>query len=62
MTVKLSVLFFLKADQNADFAVTMKKMTLVKILKNTWLVLFAEIIVSDKECLILRNFGQALSC
>ena len=26
----------------------MKKMILVKILKNTWLALFAEIIVSDK--------------
>ena len=33
----------------------MKKTILVKILKNIWLVLCAEIIVSNKECLILRN-------
>ena len=33
----------------------MKKTILVKILKNTWLVLCAGIIVSNKECLILRN-------
>lgn len=49
------VFCFLKADQNADFVVMMKKMTLAKSLKNTWLVLFAEITVSDKECLILMK-------
>ena len=44
---KLLILFF-KTDGNTDSAVTMRKMILAKILKNTWLVLFAEIIVSDK--------------
>ena len=39
---------FLEADEKTDSAVTMKKMIPVKILKSTWLVLFAEIIVSDK--------------
>lgn len=45
-----------------DFAATMKKMTPAKILKNTWLALFAEIMVSDKgcECFILRDSEQAL--
>ena len=55
MTVKLSMFSFGRADQIADFVVTMKKMTLAKSLKNTWLVLFAEITVSDKECLILKK-------
>lgn len=38
-----------------DFAVTMKKMIPVKISKNTWLALFAEIIVSDQERCIFRK-------
>ena len=42
------MIFFLQADQNADFAVMTKKTTPAKILKNIWLVLFAEIIVSEK--------------
>ena len=39
----------------------MKKMTLAKILKNTWLVLFVEIIVSNKECLIFRTSFMLIS-
>lgn len=39
------------ADKNIDFAGMMKRMIQVKILKNTWLALFAEIIVSvTKNC------------
>ena len=40
---------FLQADKRLDFAVMMKKMILAKTLKNTWLVLFVEIIVSDRQ-------------
>lgn len=37
----------------------MKKMTPVKILKNTWLALFAEIIVSDKRMFDTQDFGTS---
>ena len=49
--------FLSLADKNADFAGMMKRMIQVKILKNTWLALSAEIIVSvTKNCLILLKF------
>ena len=46
-------IFESQIDENTDSVVMMKRMTQAKILKSTWLALFAEIIVSDKECLIL---------
>ena len=60
MFLKKMIIQFSEADRNTDFAVMTKKMTLAKTLKNTWLAVFAEIIVSDKECLIFRNWEQAL--
>lgn len=43
-----------------DFAVMVKKMIQVKILKNIWHARFAEIMVSDKESFIFQNLEQAL--
>ena len=51
----------LLADKNTDFAGMMKRMIQVRILKNTWLALFAEIIVSViKNCLILFEIPNKL--
>ena len=46
-------IFECQIDENTDSVVRMRPMTRAKILKSTWLALFAEIIVSDKEVLIL---------
>ena len=42
--------FTFGADGRLDFAARMKKTTRAKILRNIWLVRFAEIIVSQEEC------------